>query len=550
MEMGGGTTSPVRHGSVSVYTDEKLIEEISDGTVSPVRMGGAVASGDGREVSPTDSGACQCPPAPKDRRTKAQKDHGISAPRRKKCEQCKAKARAARALYKKRKDHTQDPDPERVKRREAAPPRRSKRRSTWNDTARQSGWPEFKEESSSEEESDQRGDSVGGEVVSVLASQPREQPGDEPQLNQEEPPDAARPMCVECRNKPVFGGAHDQFCSKRCARAAGALGVPRSRSQLQFPEQDQVGSSPFAAFDRPESEPARRDIESPGRQLLHEQLQRQLVVQGASSYRRGYLCWVGDFIDEKAVKWGSPLDHTVVSVVYQGEWQKRAVAIKTLRGVNELSDERAKRLFYKELQANQACQHENILKLFGFNDKRSTPDGSWFLVAPLMDCALSDVVHQWSGAPPGAASAEFEPLSEQGWNDLKMAVTTSIVSALAHIESMGYAHRDVKSSNVLLKKLERSTAAAAAPQTQSIISVKLCDLGLARVCQSEGGTQEGVRTQGTPGGRGYGTRLYQAPVKKRHFLRHMCIKCIFLPRQARDRHRESSKKEWRFLRRL
>ena len=213
--------------------------------------------------------------------------------------------------------------------------------------------------------------------------------------------------------------------------------------------------------------------------------------------------------------------------MYQGEWQKRAVAIKTLRGVNELSDERAKRLFYKELQANQACQHENILKLFGFNDKRSTPDGSWFLVAPLMDCALSDVVHQRSGAPPGAASAEFEPLSEQGWNDLKMAVTTSIVSALAHIESMGYAHRDVKSSNVLLKKLERSTAAAAAaaPQTQSIISVKLCDLGLARVCQSEGGTQEGVRTQGTPGGRGYGTRLYQAPVKKRHFLRHMCIKC-------------------------
>ena len=119
MEMGGGTTSPVRHGSVSVYTDEKLIEEISDGTVSPVRIGGssstdaidveaaddaaptlqvggAGASGDGREVSPTDSGACQCPPAPKDRRTKAQKDHGISAPRRKKCEQCKAKARAAR----------------------------------------------------------------------------------------------------------------------------------------------------------------------------------------------------------------------------------------------------------------------------------------------------------------------------------------------------------------------------------------------------------------------------------------------------------------------
>ena len=38
-------------------------------------------------------------------------------------------------------------------------------------------------------------------------------------------------------------------------------------------------------------------------------------------------------------------------------------------------------------------------------------------------------------------------------------------------------------------------------------------------------------------------------VGKRHFLRcHLYIKCIILPRQARDKHRENSKKEWRFLR--
>ena len=30
--------------------------------------------------------------------------------------------------------------------------------------------------------------------------------------------------------------------------------------------------------------------------------------------------------------------------------------------------------------------------------------------------------------------------------------------------------------------------------------------------------------------------------EKRHFLRHLYIKCIFLPRQARDKHRETSKK--------
>jgi hypothetical protein len=37
-------------------------------------------------------------------------------------------------------------------------------------------------------------------------------------------------------------------------------------------------------------------------------------------------------------------------------------------------------------------------------------------------------------------------------------------------------------------------------------------------------------------------------VRKRIFLRRLYIKCINLPRQARDKHTEGSKKEWRFLR--
>ena len=42
---------------------------------------------------------------------------------------------------------------------------------------------------------------------------------------------------------------------------------------------------------------------------------------------------------------------------------------------------------------------------------------------------------------------------------------------------------------------------------------------------------------------------FEVAVKKRHFLRcHLYRKGIILPRQARDKHREHSKKEWRFLR--
>jgi hypothetical protein len=36
--------------------------------------------------------------------------------------------------------------------------------------------------------------------------------------------------------------------------------------------------------------------------------------------------------------------------------------------------------------------------------------------------------------------------------------------------------------------------------------------------------------------------LASEEVRKRHFLSHLCIKCIILPRQARDKHRKNSKK--------
>jgi len=35
-------------------------------------------------------------------------------------------------------------------------------------------------------------------------------------------------------------------------------------------------------------------------------------------------------------------------------------------------------------------------------------------------------------------------------------------------------------------------------------------------------------------------------VRKRHFSSHLYIKCIILPRQARDEHRESTQKKCRF----
>jgi hypothetical protein len=45
-----------------------------------------------------------------------------------------------------------------------------------------------------------------------------------------------------------------------------------------------------------------------------------------------------------------------------------------------------------------------------------------------------------------------------------------------------------------------------------------------------------------------GGGLTETGCETRHFLSHLYINTNFLPRQARDKHRENSKKEWRFLR--
>ena len=43
-----------------------------------------------------------------------------------------------------------------------------------------------------------------------------------------------------------------------------------------------------------------------------------------------------------------------------------------------------------------------------------------------------------------------------------------------------------------------------------------------------------------------GGGLTETGCETRHFLSHLYINTNFLPRQARDKHRENSKKEWRF----
>jgi hypothetical protein len=74
----------------------------------------------------------------------------------------------------------------------------------------------------------------------------------------------------------------------------------------------------------------------------------------------------------------------------------------------------------------------------------------------------------------------------------------------------------------------KDAVAAAKAADIAVVMVGLC----ADNCDKEGG------------GNGRGI---EDEVRKRHFLRHLYIKCIILPRQARDKHRESTQKRDVFL---
>eukprot|EP01046_Picozoa_sp_COSAG06_P020681 COSAG06_NODE_1523_length_9173_cov_31.694682_3_plen_96_part_00 len=67
-----------------------------------------------------------------------------------------------------------------------------------------------------------------------------------------------------------------------------------------------------------------------------------------------------------------------------------------------------------------------------------------------------------------------------------------------------------------------------------------------RLFELEGGSihVDGIDTRavGLPRLRSSFGVIPQSPARKRHFLSHLYIKCIILPRQARDKHRESTQK--------
>jgi tRNA A-37 threonylcarbamoyl transferase component Bud32 len=142
------------------------------------------------------------------------------------------------------------------------------------------------------------------------------------------------------------------------------------------------------------------------------------------------------------------------AIVYEGRWEGRHVALKTLfdpRVSQELIQE-----FMDELHVMSALCHPNVVELFAAN----TRPPKLVIVMELCDRSLYQLLHQTK-----------EPVDEV----LGMRMATDVAAGLAylHAQDPPIIHRDIKSMNLLLTVDK---------------TIKLCDFGLVTTKVTAAGT--------------------------------------------------------------
>lgn len=168
--------------------------------------------------------------------------------------------------------------------------------------------------------------------------------------------------------------------------------------------------------------------------------------------------------------------------VWLGEYQERTVAIKRLRATVQELDASAVADFDHEIKLLRRLRHRNIVFFYG----AGLLDGGPFLVTEYMARgSLKAILH-------GSAAA-------LGWRRrLRALQDTAAGMHYLHSQTPPFIHRDLKSGNLLVT---------------DTWTVKVCDLGTARVC---GLVEGGPRAASSNAAldtmtRGVGTLLWTAP---------------------------------------
>lgn len=167
-----------------------------------------------------------------------------------------------------------------------------------------------------------------------------------------------------------------------------------------------------------------------------------------------------------------------MGVVYKA-WREsngRLVALKKLLPQG-LTDRQANELFQREMTVLRQLSHRHIVPLI---DHGRTDQGMFFVSEYMDGGDLNRLMAEVRGAPLGMAEAS--------------RYTCEVLSALEWAHQCGFVHRDVKPSNILLRRTGKS-----------MFTAKLSDFGLAKSFVEAGGSY--MTRRGDAGG----TLLFMAP---------------------------------------
>lgn len=171
--------------------------------------------------------------------------------------------------------------------------------------------------------------------------------------------------------------------------------------------------------------------------------------------------------DERPVSFGgNKMGEGGFGVVYKGYVNNRAVAVKKLAAVVDISTEELKQQFDQEIKVLAKCQHENLVELLGFS---SDGDDLCLVYVYMSNGSLLDRLSCLDDTPP------------LSWY-MRCKIAQGAANGLSFLHENHHIHRDIKSANILLD--EDFTA-------------KISDFGLARASEKFAQTVMTSRIVGT-----------------------------------------------------
>lgn len=163
---------------------------------------------------------------------------------------------------------------------------------------------------------------------------------------------------------------------------------------------------------------------------------------------------------------GNKMGEGGFGVVYKGYVNHRAVAVKRLTAVVDISTEELRQQFDQEIKVMATCQHENLVELLGFS---SDGDDLCLVYVYMPNGSLLDRLSCLNDTPP------------LSWH-MRCRIAQGAADGISFLHANHQIHRDIKSANILLD--EDFTA-------------KISDFGLARASEKFSQTVMTSRIVGT-----------------------------------------------------